>query len=361
MNARTLVEMLEILPPSQAVLIQGDTGVGKSDIVRQFAASINLPLVDVRASTMSEGDMGYPDIKAIETLGMTVFTLPAWYMRACKEPVVLFLDEWNRGLIGVLNGMMQITLDREFGNDKQGLPVRLHPETRVIAAVNVGPDFAVSSMDRAHRNRFWIADFTPDRDDWIKWATTKGDVDPIIVDFIRMNEKFLRQDVPGDGTHQEPTQRSWDKFNKALKYRKFTITDGGLPSWFYNLAGGFVGAPTAQALMSFISNYNFLLSASDILDKWSNEISGKVKKLDPEGRLALIEKISNNCRDTTWTVDQAKNLYSMWSILTGEEKMALFNGIQNTKNAKNASTFHSFVKSEILDLVNKAHNLSTKK
>ena len=108
MDALTLVQCMNSMPASQAILVRGDHGVGKSQLVYQLAAKAGKTLIDVRASTMQEGDMGYPDLEKIKTLGMTCFTLPSWYVRACQEGCILFLDELNRGLIGVLNGMFRM-------------------------------------------------------------------------------------------------------------------------------------------------------------------------------------------------------------------------------------------------------------
>ena len=45
------------------VLIRGRHGIGKSEVVYQFAAERGLPVVERRASQMTEGDlMGLPSI-----------------------------------------------------------------------------------------------------------------------------------------------------------------------------------------------------------------------------------------------------------------------------------------------------------
>ena len=102
MNINTFTEIASSLPPHIAVLMRGGTGVGKSSITGSIAKSINLPLIDVRGSTMSEGDTGgYPDIEGMKSNGVMTFCMPAWFIRACNEPVVLFLDELNRSLPAV--------------------------------------------------------------------------------------------------------------------------------------------------------------------------------------------------------------------------------------------------------------------
>ena len=83
---------------------------------------------------MSEGDVqGYPDIEGMKEKGIMTFCMPSWFVRACNEPVVLFLDEFNRGLRSVQQSFFQIVLDRQLGNDENGNPYNIHPETRIFA------------------------------------------------------------------------------------------------------------------------------------------------------------------------------------------------------------------------------------
>ena len=103
------------------------------------------------------------------------------------------LDELNRSLPGVQQSFFQLVLDRELGNDKNGVPYRLHPDTRVIAAVNFGSEYDVNEMDPALLRRFWVADIEPTATDWIDWAIAH-DIDSVLVDFNRQNEMHLRVD-----------------------------------------------------------------------------------------------------------------------------------------------------------------------
>ena len=85
------------LPAEIAVLMRGPTGVGKSFLGKAVADSLELPFIDVRGSTMSEGDVGgYPDVEGMKENGIMTFCMPSWFIRACNEPVVLMLDELNR-------------------------------------------------------------------------------------------------------------------------------------------------------------------------------------------------------------------------------------------------------------------------
>ena len=137
MDMKTFKTLAAQLPPHIAVLMRGPTGVGKSHMARALADELELPFIDVRGSTMDESQVsGIPDFETSKTAGVATFCLPSFYVRACREPVVLMLDELNRSMPQVMQSFFQIVLDRELGNNVDGEPLRLHPQTRVIAAVS---------------------------------------------------------------------------------------------------------------------------------------------------------------------------------------------------------------------------------
>ena len=361
MDALTLVQCMNSMPASQAILVRGDHGVGKSQLVYQLAEKAGKTLIDVRASTMQEGDMGYPDLEKIKTLGMTCFTLPSWYVRACQEGCILFLDELNRGLIGVLNGMFQIVLDREFGNGPDGRPTRLHPDTQVVAAVNWGSDYTVNEMDPALLSRFWVAEFQPTTEDWIVWAKSDGGINEIIVDFIGQHPAHLRPTKAVEPGKVAPNQRSWAMLDRALKHNRIDLADcgGNPPSILYPLGTGFIGVEASAALVAFVKNYASVITAADILDNWK-KVGGKVKDLPTDKKLAIIEKIKDNCKVTKWDLNQIANLKGFFDCLTGECKMALYNGVLSSGNTGNLTGFHSLVKDQIMQVINSAQAVSKK-
>ena len=92
MEIKTFVQVVSNLPPEISVLARGATGVGKSQIFKQIGAKLGLPVIDRRLSQMTEGDIiGLPELKD----GITRFAPVDWFVRACNEPVILFLDEIN--------------------------------------------------------------------------------------------------------------------------------------------------------------------------------------------------------------------------------------------------------------------------
>ena len=87
------------------ILLRGRHGVGKSQVVYQFADGVGLPVVERRASQMTEGDLiGLPSVDN----GRTSWNPPDWFKTACETPVVLFLDEVDRATIEVRQGIFEL-------------------------------------------------------------------------------------------------------------------------------------------------------------------------------------------------------------------------------------------------------------
>ena len=353
MDIKTFQLVASKLPPEIAILMRGPTGVGKSFLGKAIADEEGKPFIDVRLSVMSEGDVGgYPDIEGMKETGVMTFCMPSWFMRACSEPVVLMLDEMNRALPGVQQSAFQLVLDRELGNDKNGVPYRLHPETRIVAAVNAGAEYDVNEMDPALLRRFWVCDIIPTSEDWIIWANNEG-IDEILVDFIRQNPAHLRVDPtqvePGTVA---PNPASWHRLDTTYKHAGMApvTVAGSRPDGFYALATGFVGTEAAIALTEFVEKYELVISAEDILDRYE-EIEDRIGELNASGHSALIEKIADNCKDTKWKARQAKNVARYAEALSGELMVSLWNSCSKTQNLPNIKQLHGILGTKIVTAV----------
>ena len=356
MDIKTIKNIVPNLPAEIAVLMRGPTGVGKSHVARAFADQLGLPFIDVRGSTMDEAKVGgLPDMKAVDEKKVATFVVPSWFKTACERPCVIMLDELNRSMPTVMQAFFQIVLDRELGNDEDGVPYRLHPETRVIAAINAGNEYDVNEMDPALLRRFWVCDVEPTVSDWTDWAEGAG-IDKILVEFIKQEPAHWRVDPskvePGTVV---PTPASWHRLSDSLVHMGLApeaLAGTDVPAHFYPVLTGFIGVEAAIAFRDFVKNYELQITAEDILE-------GKVKAEDlkdaPAGQLAsVVEKITAHAKDNNWKAAQVKRIAKFAEELGGEFLIQVFTGVQKAGNMKNLLPLNQAIGMKVVELVNAA-------
>ncbi len=360
MDIKTFTTVATKLPAEIAILMRGPTGVGKSQIAKQCSVELDLPFIDVRGSTMSEGDVGgYPDIEGMKETGVMTFCMPSWFVRSCREPVVLMLDELNRSLPGVQQSFFQLVLDRELGNDQDGNPYRLHPETRVYSAVNHGSEYDVNEMDPALLRRFWVVDLEPTVHDWIDWAGP-ADIDPVTIDFIRNHPEHLRVD-PGKvepGTIC-PTPASWHRLDESLRHMGLVPSElaGTGAEGIYALAGGFVGTEAAISYTEFIKRYERVISAEDVLN---GEINKKrATELPASEALGVLDKLVEHSKDNDWKKKEAKNVSKFALARGGEQLIYFWNAISKTQRLPNIQALHKEIGQKVVEVVRAARGLQS--
>ena len=353
MEITTFIKVATALPASQSVLIRGPHGIGKSALVNQIANSSKksdgtegLPLIDRRLAQMTEGDIiGLPEMQD----GVTRFCPVDWLLRACREPVVLFLDEINRATVEVQQCAFQLVLDRELNGHK------LHPETKIFCAVNASPEYQVNEMDPALLDRFWVVDLEPSVDDWINWAH-ENDVDGVMIDFIRHYPAHLRHTSAIEPGKIYPSPRSYEKLDTALTsigWSPTSLAGKSIPEGFYALSSGFLGTEASIAFRDFVKNYEAQVSAEDILENWKKN-SAKVAKLSTDKHNAIVEKVIEHCKTNEWSASQAKNACDFVKTLSGEIVVSFFNSVMETNNVPNIRTVHKFIGMLVVETVTKA-------
>jgi MoxR-like ATPase len=309
------------------VLIRGRHGIGKSEVVYSFAKQIGLPVVERRASQMTEGDLlGLPDNRDTEIAGRkaTTWNAPDWLVLACTSPVVLFLDEVDRATTEVRQGIFELTDSRKING------WNLHPDTLIFAAVNGGEhgsQYQVGEMDPAELDRWTTFDLNPTVEDWLSWA--KSDVDPVIFDFINQNRTHLEHTGDYEPNKVYPSRRSWKRLNDCLVKGK--LLDAGASNTIFNLAAAFVGFEAAVALNDFVENYQRQVTVEDILD------NGKIDRTDKfaiTDHNALADKMILSGRFSgTMEANVLKNFADYWITVPSEIAMKLFTelGKQNVQ------------------------------
>ena len=342
MSIKTFLSVASRLPVDTSVLLRGPHGIGKSQVVRQLARGFGLAVTDRRLSQMTEGDMvGLPSTDG----EVTRFNPPDWYKAACKAPVALFLDELNRATPEVMQAAFQIVLDRELNGWK------LHPGTRVYAAVNASAAYTVNEMDPALLDRFWTIDLTPTVGDWTAWAKGEGGVAETIVEFIAGHEKWL--DAPRDVEPGKvsPSRRSWERLSKALV--GVGISDTPEDPLFYPMCLGYVGTEATIAFHSFVKTIDSQVSGEEVLLDY-DKVKKKIAKLGQEKQNVLIEKVADYVTKNLKVLDetQGRNLGKFMKDLPGELRVSAWSkltagGVDKLELAKSV---HKYCVNSILDV-----------
>lgn len=311
------------------VLMRGRHGIGKSQVVYQLAKSMSLPVVERRASQMTEGDLvGLPVVSG----NSTKWNPPDWFKYACDNACVLFFDEVDRATTEVRQGLFELTDSRKLNGHK------LHKDTVIFAAVNGGKhgaNYSVADMDPAELDRYSVFDLEPTVEDWLTWA--KERVAGEIYDFIFQNPKHLEHNGEIEPNKVYPSRRSWDRLNKTLALSG--VLDNGASPELYTISAAFVGMEAAVALNDFVQNYNKQVTVDDLLN---GKIFKVVDKMDLNQHNQLIEKLSDSGKlNEVLPADMIGNLAEYFVRLPSEVAMTLFKKVA-AGNVENGPAFHGF-------------------
>jgi len=325
-----------ILDARLPVLIRGRHGVGKSEVVYMIARQRGLPVVERRASQMTEGDLlGLPDTADLsDGRKATTWNAPDWLVTACTEPVVLFLDEVDRATMEVRQGLFELTDSRKING------WHLHPETLIIAAVNGGEhgsQYQVGEMDPAELDRWTVFDIEPSVEDWLGWAS--GKVDGVLWDFVNHNRQHLEHTDDYEPNKVYPSRRSWVRFARTTESLGLFAEDGNR-DLLLNLATGFVGFEAAVALRDFVQKYEYQVSVEDILDRGEFD---KIAKWGINDHAAMVEKMQGaNTFADSLTDAQVTNLATWFVSMPSEICMKLWSAIGDAEdeNGTNAVRLH---------------------
>ena len=323
------------------VLLRGRHGVGKSQVVYQLAEYRGLPVVERRASQMTEGDLlGLPDTAdtAINGRKCTTWNAPDWLVTACEQPVVLFLDEVDRATMEVRQGLFELTDSRKLNGWV------LHADTLIVAAVNGGEhgaQYQVGEMDPAELDRWTVFDVEPSIEDWLKWANEDTRVHSVLWDFINQNRMHLEHSGDFEPNKVYPSRRSWVRVNDtAAPIGAFG--EEGDRDLLFTLAGAFLGFEAAVALRDFVEKYEWQVTIEDLLD--NGEVA-KTEKWGINDHAAMIEKFeASDVFKKELTKTQVQNLAEYFVILPSEVAMKLWTVLGDSEeNVSNVIALHKAV------------------
>jgi hypothetical protein len=180
----------------RSVLLEGPTGIGKSEIVQRTARALGVATVVVDLSLLEPPDLiGLPIIED----GRTRYALPTFLPREGQG--ILMLEELNRAERYIQQPALQLLSARTL--HEYALP----EGWVVFAAVNpAAGDYHVTPLDAALRARFLELSVRADRGAWLAWAGEHG-LHPAVLALARAHERVFDEVPP----------RTWTYVSKLLQ------------------------------------------------------------------------------------------------------------------------------------------------
>ena len=310
-----LLSLLDITPADQNLMLVGNHGIGKSEILTEYFSGKGMKVVPLFLGQMSDpGDLiGIPNRN--NTTGKTEFMPPYWFPLDGK-PIVLFLDELNRARPEVLQTIMDLALNRTLAGRK------LPDGSRIISAVNAGDQYQLTDLDPALVSRFNVVTFRPTTQEWLLWADKVG-VDARVRDFIRENPIWLDKNPDAKegvdtGLDKTPDRRAWKRVSDILK------TAGDINPIVTKAMSAIVGPKAASALVGSVSAKK-ILSGREVLQNFEKHLPTlkgyELHQLsvvnDGIFRHLEVENLSGQAKENA-----KKNIDAYFTFLSKEKKEA---------------------------------------
>lgn len=260
--------------------IVGEAGIGKSALVQTVAEKMDAKLFTTVVSLSEKGDLAIPvppmtekafvktsaygelaDVKFGYT--HTLIEIIQWAEAHPQQPIIWFLDEFNRGTQAVQSELMNLVLQRQINS------LRLPDQVHMVLAENPDAtmagfetsDYGVTVGDAAINDRTVRLVMRADASDWLQWAKSKGNIIGSVQRFIEENPQQLAPKEHDDDLY--PTPRAWERVSSNLRVLSELPADQQ-ERLRLDLLQGDLGVTVGQSFEQFVRQQTAGLSAQEI-------------------------------------------------------------------------------------------------
>lgn len=341
----------------KALLVFGDPGIGKSEVIRSFAQKVAsykgkkfinwdkcskekqeeviaspeeyFVLVDIRAVSLDQtvDFVGIMDLKSDKKYLDTKQSRWVYFLSQKGADGILFLDEINQASKQVLSALYRVVNDYSFG----GTPIAR--DVLIVGAGNLGAQFE-DPIPQALVNRFSAGVLVANPEEWLEWAEEKN-ISKYIIGYVRSNPDNNFYYAPKNEDDPYPTPRQFEalsiKMRKIFKEYKNLVNMGdsskpiGIIKIIGEAAASLCGMTWARGFMTFIKH-----SKSFDFEKLVKE-ANTLKNEKKDKLYALMIFMSNLVKKHAVAVPDEKNKQDSKNELSAEGQ-AVVEGIVKISN-----------------------------
>ena len=208
MRPSDVIRTLTSLRPTQRpVALWGAPGVGKSSLLRQAAAQLQMQYLDIRLFLHDTSDFKFPIVSCADK---TVDWVQSIFPRDPAWDGLVVLEEFGHAPQALQCVASQVLLERQLGQYR--LPERCWV---CIAGNRVEDRAGVNRIITPVLNRLIHLDVETSLDDWKAWAVA-NDIAPEVVGFLNFKPDLLHHFEPSSNPRAFPSPRSWQFCSEVL-------------------------------------------------------------------------------------------------------------------------------------------------
>ena len=216
--------------------IVGDAGIGKSALVEDVARQMSAQLYTTVVSLSEKGDLAIPvppltsdsfvETKDYGRLANVQYGYAETLIRIIQfaeehpgQPIIWFLDEFNRGSQAVQSELMNLVLQRRINS------LRLPAQVKMIIAENPDSTMAgfndreydVAVGDAAINDRTVRLVMATSTTEWLEWARHRQPaINALVIKYLDSHPDRLMMVANSPESDLEPTPRAWERVSTNL-------------------------------------------------------------------------------------------------------------------------------------------------
>ena len=216
--------------------IVGDAGIGKSALVEDVARQMGAQLYTTVVSLSEKGDLAIPvppltsdsfvETKDYGRLANVQYGYAETLIRIIQfaeehpgQPIIWFLDEFNRGSQAVQSELMNLVLQRRINS------LQLPAQVKMIIAENPDSTMAgfndreydVAIGDAAINDRTVRLVMATSTTEWLEWARHRQPaINSLVIKYLDSHPDRLMMVANSPESDLEPTPRAWERVSTNL-------------------------------------------------------------------------------------------------------------------------------------------------